>query len=259
MRLHRVCLSALPALMGMALSVSAFAVQTPNGASSTPAAALNLQTFATAPLKPTTGRMKCDRRDLIETNVVVERGVDGDTIMVQAESGSYSVRMLGIDTPETHYLGKSQGEWGEKAADRMKKILPPGTEVTLEFNSEGCDKYGRVLAYVFKDGKNINAQMAKEGWAVSYCVGPDTNYCEEIGDYVNKAIKAKKGMFSDPDLELPYDWRRRVSNRGWESYVGNLRTKEVFSPGNNDKVPVGDRVFFMDRRDIHAPFALGRY
>lgn len=252
MNLHKVCLSAL----ALALSAPAFAWEVPNGASATPSAALGLQTFGGAETKPTTGRAKCDRRNLPETEGVIERGVDGDTVMVRTDSGTYSIRMLGIDTPETHYLGKSQGEWGEKAAARLKKILPAGTEVTLELNSEGCDKYGRVLAYVFKGDKNINVQMAKEGWAVSYCVGPDTKYCEEIGAYVNQAIAARKGMFSDPDLELPYDWRRRMSDRGWESYVGNLRTKEVFEPGSNDRVPVGDRVFFMDKRDIHAPFFL---
>jgi len=253
MHLHKVCLTAL----SLALSATAFAYEVPNGASATPSAALGLQTFATeAAPKQTTGRAKCDRHNLPDTNAVVDRGVDGDTVMVRTDSGVYSVRMLGIDTPETHYLGKSQGEWGEKAAARLKVILPVGSDITLEFNSEGCDKYGRVLAYVFKGKKNINAQMAKEGWAVSYCVGPDTKYCDEIGDSVNAAIAAKKGMFSDPDLELPYDWRRRVSNRGWESYVGNLRTHEVFEPGSNDRVPVGDRVFFMNRYDIHAPFAL---
>lgn len=228
MNLHKVCLTAL----ALALSATSFAA---------PASA---------------ARQKCDRHNLIESDVTVDRGVDGDTVMVKAVSGVYSVRMLGIDTPETHYLGKSQGEWGEKAAARLKRILPVGTPVTLEFSEEGCDKYGRVLAFVFKDGKNINAQMAKEGLAVSYCYGPDIKHCDEIGGYVNDAIAKGKGMFSDPSLELPYDWRRRMSDRGWEVYVGNLRTKEVFAPGSNDRVPVGDRVFFMNRYDIHAPFQL---
>ena len=203
------------------------------------------------------GRKKCNKDDLIDAKASVERGVDGDTVMVKAsDGGSYSVRMMGIDTPETHYLGHSQGEWGEKAGERLREILPAGTKVRLEFSDEGCDKYGRVLAFVWKGKLNVNAQMAKEGLAVSYCVGPNVTHCEEIGKNVNEAVENRLGMFSDSDVELPYDFRHRISNREWTYFVGNIQTNQVFRPGNNEQVPVGDRVFFFKKKDIEAPFFL---
>lgn len=215
---------------------------------------LGLETFSGPEIF---GRKKCNREEMIEATATVERGVDGDTVMIRgSDGGSYSVRMMGIDTPETHYLGHSQGEWGDKAAERLQELLPKGTKVRLEFSEEGCDKYGRVLAFVWKGRTMVNAQMAKEGLATSYCVGPATTHCDVIGKNVNNAVENRLGMFSDSNVELPYDFRHRISNRDWDYYVGNLATHEVYKPGSNDRVPVGDRVFFFKKKDVQAPFFL---
>lgn len=199
-------------------------------------------------------RQLCDRAKPVEKNVVVETGVDGDTVYIRAKSGSYSIRMIGMDTPETHYMGSSQGEWGETAADRLKEILPEGTKVRLEFSPDVCDKYGRILAHVFKDEMHVNREMVKEGLAVNYCMFPSVAYCTELSKEVAKAIKNRTGMFGDSKLELPYDFRRRISNRRQASYVGSIRTKLVQIPGNQDKVPVAERIFFSRESDVKNPY-----
>ncbi len=78
----------------------------------------------------------------------VERVVDGDTVRVIIPEGSASIRVLGIDTPETHYHGKSQGRWAEAATEYLQRALPKGENVKLVFDVEPCDAYGRFLAYV---------------------------------------------------------------------------------------------------------------
>lgn len=221
-----------------------------------PAHSANLEAALQTQETQTQASDKCERDTAISPNAEVVRGVDGDTVVVKAGRKTYSIRMLGIDTPETHYLGKSQGKWGEIAADRLKKILPVGTKVTLETGNEVCDKYGRVLAYVFKGTTNVNLQMAKEGLAVNYCIFPGIAHCEEIGNHVTAAIRAKKGMFSDEEVELPYDFRRRVSNRVHTSFIGSMKTKFVYHPEHIARIPVGERLFFGQENMIRLPYRL---
>jgi micrococcal nuclease len=199
-------------------------------------------------------KIRCDKTNPIEENVIVESVTDGDTVRVRAKSGSYSVRMMGIDTPETHFMGKSQGRWGEEAAARSAELMPVGSTIRLELSPEICDGNGRVLAYVFKGRTHVNKQLAKEGLAANYCVAPEFSYCEEIGEAVEEAITEKLGFFGDPTAELPYDFRRRVGGKEQRSHVGNLESKEVYLPGNQNKVPVEKRVFFFTPDLVKRPY-----
>src|SRR3990167_9235628 len=85
----------------------------------------------------------------------VERVVDGDTIVLQ--NGDI-VRYVGITSPET-------GEPFEKQATEANRKLVERKEVTLEYDNYKGDKFGRILAYLIIDGKNVSIEMAKLGMA----------------------------------------------------------------------------------------------
>jgi endonuclease YncB( thermonuclease family) len=199
-------------------------------------------------------KSKCDRSKPIEKNVTVVGTADGDTISVKARSGVYAIRMIGMDTPETHYFGHTQGKWGDIAAERMAELLPAGTKVRLEFSPSYCDSYGRILAHIFKGEVHLNRLMVKEGLAVNYCMFPSVAYCDEIGQLAKNAIKKRLGMFVDSNVELPYDFRRRISKREQSSFVGSLITKAVYRPGQQDRTPVDERIFFSNESSVKAPF-----
>jgi len=204
------------------------------------------------------GTSKCTSRDWQNVEsipAIIEKVVDGDTIKISYQDEIYNIRMLSIDTPETHFQGKSQGYWGDQAAEELATLVPRGSKVEIVFDEEKCDRYGRLLAYVFKDGVNINLEMVKSGLAVNYCIAPNVMFCKEFGTAVDRNIKKKQGIFSDSTLELPYEWRRQMSRRPHEKYIGNLDTKLVYAPGSLDQVPVGKRIFFMKRQDVSAPYS----
>jgi len=78
---------------------------------------------------------------------VITKIVDGDTINVEPFSdGEDSVRLLGIDTPETNYEGRSQGEHADAAKAYLNQLISVGDTVRIETDKEEQDKYGRVLA-----------------------------------------------------------------------------------------------------------------
>ena len=184
--------------------------------------------------------------------------VDGDTIRILYRNRRFNIRFLSIDTPETHYLGQSQGYWGEKAHEYLAELLPNGTDVTIELDQESCDQYGRILGHVWKDNENINRRMIESGLAVNYCIYPNQLYCAEYASIVEENIREKKGIFGDPGFELPYLWRQRVSGRSSTKFVGNVFSKEVFPPGSLDSVPVSSRIFFWTQSQIEEPYHMMR-
>ena len=95
----------------------------------------------------------------------VTRVVDGDTIVVRIGGRDENVRVLGIDSPETHKPDTPVECYGPEASDRMAALLPAGTVVRLVRDVDARDRYGRLLAYVYRDsdGLFIDVTMVSDG------------------------------------------------------------------------------------------------
>jgi micrococcal nuclease len=104
-------------------------------------------------------------------NARVVRDVDGDTLLASSGGQRFYVRLLGIDTPETHRPGRPVECGGREASENMRALAPPGTRVRLETDptQDRVDRYGRLLAYVWlPGGRLIEDEQLRAGWATSY-------------------------------------------------------------------------------------------
>lgn len=104
----------------------------------------------------------------IQVNVV--RVVDGDTITVNYNGVNTSVRLIGVDTPETVDPRKPVQCYGVEASNYTKSQLNKQT-VYLEFDaSQGVtDRYDRLLAFVRRaDGSLFNYDLIANGFAFEY-------------------------------------------------------------------------------------------
>lgn len=101
----------------------------------------------------------------------VERVIDGDTAII----GDHSVRLLGINAPET----TTKEFYAEEARNFLKKEIEK-KNVTLVFANKRTDKYGRWLAYVFLDGKNINVKMVENGYAYRYFYDGEDQFSQDL-------------------------------------------------------------------------------
>jgi micrococcal nuclease len=89
--------------------------------------------------------------------------VDGDTIDVD---GVGRIRFVGVNTPE-------RGERGYQEAKEFVTVSCLGKTVGLDIdNAKHYDKYGRVLAVVYVDGVNLNAELLKRGYAEVLYIPP---------------------------------------------------------------------------------------
>jgi micrococcal nuclease len=123
--------------------------------------------------------------------------VDGDTIKVNLDGKEETVRLLLIDTPESVKPNTPVQPFGKEASDFMKKTLIKSNVVQIEKGNPERDKYGRLLAYVWFDGENINKKLISKGYArVAYVYPPNTKYLEEFRQEEKKAKEKKIGIWS---------------------------------------------------------------
>jgi micrococcal nuclease len=117
--------------------------------------------------------------------------VDGDTIKVKAFNAPrklYTVRLIGIDTSETHRPGRPVECGGRRASGKMLALAftnPADTDGDSIFDEEAgegrrvtlvtdptqdtFDRYGRLLAYVTTSGGvSLQAAQLSAGWAKVY-------------------------------------------------------------------------------------------
>lgn len=125
----------------------------------------------------------------------VERVVDGDTIVV---TGGIRVRLIGVDTPETKDPRKTVQCFGREAADHTSQLLAPGTKVRLVYDVERTDRYGRMLAYVYRlaDGVFVNAALIRDGYAQVATFPPNVAHVEEFLELQRQARAAGRGLWS---------------------------------------------------------------
>ncbi|MBF2474174.1 thermonuclease family protein [Listeria welshimeri] len=132
-------------------------------------------------------------------NVTLDHVVDGDTISVkfEGETKAKTVRLLLIDTPESVKPNTPVQPYAKEASNYMKELVT-NSKLSLEYDSGGAtDKYGRVLAYVYADGKNVNEEMLKKGFArVAYVYEPNTRYLSEFKQAEAAAKEKKKNIWA---------------------------------------------------------------
>lgn len=128
---------------------------------------------------------------------VVVHPIDGDTIDVTVAGHDEHVRLIGIDTPESVARDRPVECFGPEAKARMAALLPAGTEVRLERDVEARDRYGRLLAYVFRasDDLHVNLLLVQEGYAEARPFEPNVTRQAELDRAEDEARAAQRGLW----------------------------------------------------------------
>ena len=137
------------------------------------------------------------------------RVVDGDTIHVMGNGTETTIRLVGIDAPETSKNKREPGQpFGQTATKHLAGLV---LNKSVEFKTYGTDRYGRVLAVVFVDGKDVNLEMLKAGLAEVYRGTPAKG--QDMAPYwiaEKEARDAGRGMWVLKDKYVsPREWRAK--------------------------------------------------
>lgn len=187
--------------------------------------------------------------DLRSERVIVSQVYDGDTLVVGRGWRKTTIRLIGVDTPETVHPDRPVEFYGPEASDFTRRSLD-GKWVKLEFEAPGrpgggIDHFGRTLAYVITaDGGNFNRELVQSGYGRAYTRYP-FRYLKEFRTAERAARAAGLGMWSK-------EKRARWSvpeKRG--TIIGNIRSHIYHLPGQYgyEKVAEKNRIYFHTEED----------
>jgi len=130
----------------------------------------------------------------VKANATVTRVVDGDTIHVALNGGDVTIRLIGIDTPETVAPGQPVECYGPQAS-RFTTSELSGRRIALEFDQQPIDPFDRTLAYVWLGDEIFNETLVDEGYAEAKSYPPNTRYQARLDAAEVAARASDRGMW----------------------------------------------------------------
>ena len=184
----------------------------------------------------------CGAQDWVRVDYVP----DGDTLILK---DGRRVRYVGLDTPEIDHENQRAAPMGYEARSLNRKLVE-GYRLKIVTDREKFDRYGRTLAYVFReDGLFVNAELLKAGMAFYLYSHPNTGQSETLLSAQKGAMSAGKGI-----------WKRVDKNESpSHAYRGNRRSKRfhTYSCENGKKMNPQNRVWLKNQweafRQGYAP------
>jgi len=138
------------------------------------------------------------------SNATVVRVVDGDTIVAKVGGVEEKVRLIGINTPESVDPRRPVECFGKEASHHTSELLPVGTPIRLVRDAEPRDKYGRLLAYIYRssDSVFVNLSLAQDGYAQQLTYPPNIAHVDEFTAAIRTARQQKLGLWAScPDAK----------------------------------------------------------
>jgi micrococcal nuclease len=122
---------------------------------------------------------------------------DGDTIRVALRGRVERVRYIGIDTPESVKPDTPVQCYAHRAAAENARLVA-GRRVRLVLDVETHDRFGRLLAYVYResDGLFINEALVRGGFARTLTIPPNVRYARRFAALARQARRAGRGLWS---------------------------------------------------------------
>jgi micrococcal nuclease len=142
---------------------------------------------------------------------IIRNVVDGDTLKVFYEGQKESIRLIGIDTPESRKNKKAykdsgrSGEdiekivaMGKESTEYTKSLIKPGDIIKMEFDVQKRDQYKRLLAYVYlNDGRMLNEEIIRAGYASPLTYPPNIKYQDKFLKEYREAREKGRGLFRE--------------------------------------------------------------
>lgn len=123
--------------------------------------------------------------------------IDGDTVLVLRHGHPLKVRLADIDAPE-----KTQ-DYGMASRDALMRMV---LHRRVEVDTRAIDKYGRTVAVLKIDGRNVDEEMVRQGWAWEYSFYHRDRHLVGLQQ---EAQQARRGLWQQADPLPPWQWRRQ--------------------------------------------------
>ncbi|MBR2600749.1 thermonuclease family protein [Candidatus Saccharibacteria bacterium] len=160
----------------------------------------------------------------------VKSVIDGDTIKIDYEGKETSVRLIGVNTPETVDPRKTVECFGQEASQYLKNLLE-GKKVKIEadYSQTDRDKYDRLLRYIYLDGEDVGYMVINNGYGYEYTYNYPYIKQSEYKQAQEEAEKNSRGLWAEgvcveetkEEMETTTDYcviKGNINNKGEKIY-----------------------------------------
>lgn len=160
--------------------------------------------------------------------------VDGDTIKVKYKGKEETVRYLLIDTPESKKPGACVQPYAKSAFNKNKQLVNSG-QLSIEFEKNSKkDKYGRLLAYVYVNGKSVQESLLKGGYArVAYIYDPPYKYLKKYQKAEQSAQNNALNIWSKSGYVTDNGFKGCVSSPSKKSTSNTNKNSSTSNPNSS--------------------------
>lgn len=174
----------------------------------------------------------------ILTQASVVRIIDGDTIVVNIDGVEETVRLIGVDTPESVHPDTSKNTDAGDAASKFTKYYLSNQDVELEFDIQERDKYNRLLAYVYTKEGMFNEKLLHTGYGNIATYPPNVKYADKFSSIVQNR---------DPSIPS-----KKYLNGYMEAPIAVYNTSVEYNKMDSSLLYVTGKVIFVDKSSDNA-------
>ncbi len=199
-----------------------------------------------------------------ETKVRVKRVIDGDTIEVMLDGIKRSIRLIGIDTPETKHPDREIESYGKEAYEYLNGLLL-GEEIILKYGQQKEDKYNRILGYIHLDNLFVNADIVRKGYGRVY-TRYDFDYLDLFTEYENEAKNLRRGIWgkfsrgeNEDTKEIEETQKIEKTEEEKEYIIDIAPTSGEYVLNTKIKINSGYDVFYYESDSTVCPTDITKY
>lgn len=117
-------------------------------------------------------------------------------MVLRLQDAIETVRLIGIDTPETVHPTKPVECFGPEASAFTHSLLEPKTQVRVQRDVEARDRYQRLLVYLYLlDGTFVNQELLRLGFARAMSIAPNMVYADRFASIETKTKENRIGLW----------------------------------------------------------------
>jgi len=195
----------------------------------------------------------------IDEAAAVKMVVDGDTLEL---TDGRRVRLIGINTQELRHRDRGEEPLAREALEQLERQVAPGDTVGLEYDRQRRDRYGRLLAHVYRsDRTNVQAELLDAGYAFTLIVPPNLAHLGCYGKAEDSARADRRGIWRIPDFAPLRAVDLHRGDGGFKRVEG--RITRVRERRNDIEIELdGKLLLLVEGRDLkyfgHADFSCWR-
>lgn len=159
---------------------------------------------------------------LSPTGASAERALDGDTLVLDDRR---IVRLIGINSPEFGSDGRADEPLAREAKTHLQQLLE-GRRLTLTYEDERYDRYGRTLAHVLADNDDIQLAQIRAGFAFAVAVPPNTREASRYFAAETSARQQRRGVWAHPYFQSRAATELTADANGFRLIHGQVQAVE---------------------------------